>query len=207
MSKIQEVAPLMQKFPALVRAARVRSGMTNEDLAKASGVSYSVVCKIQSGERIPKMDDGIAVMKALGLSADEHFAVPRTEQTPDAARDKIHALELNNAAYTADVQRLTEINTLISAQLEDEKRRGRYHRRWAAGASVLAAILSLIVSAYLIFDLRVPDAGLIRQGAFSAGAYLIALLVVVVLAGSCFLAYRSLCEFAMRSKLKDETFV
>lgn len=51
MSEIQEIAQHIQDFPALVRKSRMDKGITNEELAELSGISYSAVCKMQSGER------------------------------------------------------------------------------------------------------------------------------------------------------------
>lgn len=49
MSEIQELAQHIQDFPALVHKARMDKGITNEELAELSGISYSAVCKMQSG--------------------------------------------------------------------------------------------------------------------------------------------------------------
>lgn len=75
MSEIQEIAQHIQDFPALVRKSRMDKGITNEELAELSGISYSAVCKMQSGERDPKLYDAVAVMKAVGISADQTFEI------------------------------------------------------------------------------------------------------------------------------------
>lgn len=82
MSEIQEIAQHIQDFPALVRKARMDKGITNEELTELSGISYSAVCKMQSGERDPKLYDAVAVMKAVGISADQTFEIQPLRPPP-----------------------------------------------------------------------------------------------------------------------------
>lgn len=197
MSEIQDLAPHIQKFPSLVRKARTDKGITNEDLAKLSGVSYYSICKIQSGERDPKLYDAIAIMKSVGLSADQTFDIRQPDSAPSAMQERIHKLELDNAANTGNVARLTQVNDIYASQLEDERRQKHFYRRWSLCSSLFGAILSLALAAYLFcMDMRIPDAGLIRHGEFSAAAYLVTFLIAVAIVGACLLAYRSLCERA-----------
>lgn len=197
MSEIQEIAQHIQDFPALVRKARMDKGITNEELAELSGISYSAVCKMQSGERDPKLYDAVAIMKALGLSADQAFDVQQPDSAPSAMQQRIHELELDNAVNTGDVARLTQVNDIYAGQLEDERRQKRFYRRWSLCSSLFGAVLSLALAAYLFcMDMRIPDAGLIRHGEFSAAAYLVTFLIAAAIVGACLLAYRSLCERA-----------
>lgn len=197
MSEIQNIAQHIQDFPALVRKARMDKGITNEELTELSGISYSAVCKMQSGERDPKMYDAVAVMKAVGISADQAFEIQPPASAPSAMQNRIHELELHNAVSTSDVARLTQVNDIYAVQLADERSQKRYYKRWALFSSLFCAVLSLALAAYLLcLDLHIPDAGLIRQGEFSAGAYFVAFLIVAAIVASCFLAYRSLCDQA-----------
>ena len=121
MSEIQELAQHIQDFPALVHKARMDKGITNEDLAELSGISYSAVCKMQSGERDPKLYDAVAVMKAVGISADQTFEIQPPASAPSAMRERIHELELDNAVSSGDVVRLKRVNGLCTQRLD-----GRY---------------------------------------------------------------------------------
>lgn len=199
MSEIQNLAQHIQNFPTLVRKARMDKGITNEDLANLSGVSYYSICKIQSGERDPKLYDAIAIMKSVGLSADQTFDIQQPDSAPSAMQERIHELELDNAVNSGDVARLTQVNDIYAVQLEDERNQKRYYKRWALVSSMFGAVLSLFLAAYLFFmDMRIPDSGLIRHGEFSAGAYLVTFLIIAAIVGACILAYRSLCDRAKR---------
>lgn len=197
MSEIQNLAQHIQDFPALVRKARMDKGITNEELADLSGVNYSAVCKVQSGERDPKLYDAVAIMKSLGLSADQAFDVQQPDSAPSAMQERIHELELDNAVSSGDVARLTQVSGIYADQLADERRQKHFYKRWSLVSSLFGAVLSLALAAYLFFmDMRIPDSGLIRHGEFSAGAYLVTLLIVAAIVGACFLSYRSLCDKA-----------
>lgn len=143
MSEIQEIAQHIQDFPALVHKARMDKGITNEELTELSGISYSAVCKMQSGERDPKLYDAVAVMKAVGISADQTFEIQPPASAPSAMRERIHELELDNAINSGDVVRLKQVNDLCTQRLDAVIRQRDYYKRWSVFSSIFSAILSL----------------------------------------------------------------
>lgn len=179
MSEIQELAQHIQDFPAIVRKFRMDKGLTNEELAELSGVSYSAVCKVQSGERDPKLYDAVAIMKAIGLSADQVFDIQQPDTTPSAMQERIHELELDNAVSSGDVVRLKQVNGLCTQRLDAVIHQRDYYKRWSVFSSIFAAILSLFLIVYLLFDFRNPHAGFILQDGPSAFAWLVILLVAI----------------------------
>lgn len=200
MSEIQEIAQHIQDFPALVRKARMDKGITNEELAELSGISYSAVCKMQSGERDPKLYDAVAVMKAVGISADQTFEIQPPASAPSAMQERIHELEVDNAVNCGDVARLTQVNDIYADQINGLKVQNRSYKHWAILATSFAALLSLFLIAYLAFDFRIQDAGLIRHGNWTLAAWAVVLLIAAAI-GSCgIVGYRTLRETARLTK-------
>ena len=156
MSEIQELAQHIQDFPALVRKARMDKGITNEELAELSGISYSAVCKMQSGERDPKLYDAVAVMKAVGISADQVFDIQPPASAPSAMQERIHELELDNAVSSGDVVRLKQVNGLCTQRLDAVIRQRDHYKRWSVFSSIFAAILSLFLIVYLFLTSAIP---------------------------------------------------
>lgn len=196
MSVMQELGDYIVQFPAALKAARMRSGLTNEELAERSGVPYSAVCKMQSGERDPKLYDAVAVSYCVGLHVDAAFGHASQESPSAALQQRVHDLEVSEAANTGDIARLNQVNDIYLGQLEESKKRERYYKRWSLFASIFSALLSVFLIAYLIFDLRHPNIGLIRQGDISAIAWIIILLVSVAIGGCGIMGYRALQDTA-----------
>lgn len=202
MSEIQEIAQHIQDFPALVRKARMDKGITNEELAELSGISYSAVCKMQSGERDPKLYDAVAVMKAVGISADQVFDIQPPASAPSAMRERIHELELDNAVSSGDVVRLKQVNGLCTQRLDAVIRQRDYYKRWSVFSSIFAAILSLFLIVYLFFDFRNPRAGFILQDGPSAFAWLVILLVSISIGVCSIVGYCVLRDTAKETSLR-----
>ncbi len=194
MSEIQEIATQIKTFPALVRKARMDKGITNEELTELSGISYSAVCKMQSGEREPKLYDAVAVMKAVGISADQAFDIQPPASAPSAMQNRIHELELDNAVSTGDVERLTQVNDIYQTQLVDLKEQNKSYRHWAIFSTIFSAVLSLFLIAYLWFDFRIPNDGFIRHGDFTIVAWVLVLLMVISFCYIGIVAYRIVKE-------------
>lgn len=56
----------------MVYEERMKSGMSQNQLAKLSGVPQSVICDIESGKtRNPRIDTLQAIAKVLGITVDE----------------------------------------------------------------------------------------------------------------------------------------
>lgn len=202
MSEIQELAQHIQDFPALVHKARMDKGITNEELAELSGISYSAVCKMQSGERDPKLYDAVAVMKAVGISADQVFDIQPPASAPSAMQERIHELELDNAVSSGDVVRLKQVNGLCTQRLDAVIRQRDHYKRWSVFSSIFAAILSLFLIVYLFFDFRNPRAGFILQDGPSAFAWLVILLVSISIGVCSIVGYFVLRDTAKETSLR-----
>jgi transcriptional regulator with XRE-family HTH domain len=56
------------RFPALLRAARLRRGVSQRGLARASGINPAIVSRLESGDRGPSGPEQVlALTGALGL--------------------------------------------------------------------------------------------------------------------------------------------
>lgn len=202
MSEIQEIAQHIQDFPALVRKARMDKGITNEELTELSGISYSAVCKMQSGERDPKLYDAVAVMKAVGISADQVFDIQPPVSAPSAMQERIHELELDNAVSSGDVVRLKQVNGLCTQRLDAVIRQRDYYKRWSVFSSIFAAVLSLFLIVYLFFDFRNPHAGFVLQDGPTVFAWVVILIVSVSISVCSIVGYRALRDTAKETVLK-----
>jgi predicted transcriptional regulator len=54
----------------LIKSRRIELGMTQADLAKASGASQSLLSKIEAGNLHPRFDDAVNILKALKLKVE-----------------------------------------------------------------------------------------------------------------------------------------
>jgi transcriptional regulator with XRE-family HTH domain len=202
MSIMQNLGDYIVQFPAVLKAARMRAGLTNEELAKRSGVPYSAICKMQSGERDPKLYDAVAASYCVGLHIDAAFG-NASEKDPSAIlQQRVHDLELTETTNSGDIARLNQVNEIYLQQLQEAKKRERFYKRWSLLTTVFSAILSGFLIAYLIFDLRSPDKGFIQYGNLTAGVWIIILLVSVSIGGCGIMGYKSLRETAELTKLQ-----
>ncbi len=203
MSVMQDLGDYIVQFPSVLKAARMRAGLTNEELAERSGVPYSAVCKMQSGERDPKLYDAVSVSYCVGLHVDAAFGHASQENPSAALQQRVHDLEVNEATNNGDIARLNQVNDIYLEQLEECKKRERYYKRWSFFTTLFSAILSVFLIAYLIFDLRHPNIGFIRQGDVSAVVWVIVLLVAISIGGCGIVGYKTLRETAEETKRKQ----
>ena len=62
---------LQECFGEAVKTKRKALGISVEDLAQMVDVTPRYIYKIEAGERMPRMDVALRILKALQLSADE----------------------------------------------------------------------------------------------------------------------------------------
>lgn len=67
---------LIDNFVENVRAECERRGMTQRDLAKASGVHYVSICRILGGDTAPSVDTCEAIANALDIGPEKIFREP-----------------------------------------------------------------------------------------------------------------------------------
>lgn len=75
-------SPLTAALAAQLRAERAAAGLTQADLAKASGISRVQLARIEGGERTLDVAQAADIAKALGLTLVEF--VQRAEERLDA---------------------------------------------------------------------------------------------------------------------------
>ena len=64
-------------FGAAVRVARLKLGLSQEDLADRAGVHRTYVGSIERGERNPSLVNILRLAKALGCSGEELLALAK----------------------------------------------------------------------------------------------------------------------------------
>ncbi|HEX2161170.1 MAG TPA: type II toxin-antitoxin system Y4mF family antitoxin [Thermoleophilaceae bacterium] len=67
-----------------VRAARLELGLTQDDLALASGTGRRFIVNLESGKSTVRLDAVLAVLAALGLRIELQRAGPAEGADPDA---------------------------------------------------------------------------------------------------------------------------
>lgn len=154
-------------YPEKIRSARLRADLTNEQLADLSGVPYSTVCKVQTGQQNITLPQAAAICAALGISLDDILPLPRK----NGETAEMHEMELRCSHQAGDIRALEAVNAL---QLE------RIHalRSFVYILLGLCALLTLSLGVYMVIDSRIPYAGLIRATGLSGGAWLFLLLIV-----------------------------
>lgn len=172
MSAIQDLSPFIGAFPSRIRKAKDESGMTVEDLAEKSGVSFSAVSRLYSGTQAnPQLYNSAAMCDVLGLSLDELFGLRPSVGSPGELQAKVHELEVENARLTATnkVQR-TQIKSAHSI---------------CYILVFFCVFFAMAIIAYLVFDAKVKTAGLIQDGKLSIAALVFICLIVasIVTAG------------------------
>jgi transcriptional regulator with XRE-family HTH domain len=78
--------------PLLIREARIRSGLTQRELASRAGTTQSVVARLESGVGSPRVETVERLLEAAGFRA-------RVELVPRTPTDAVVA------AYKADIDR------------------------------------------------------------------------------------------------------
>lgn len=166
MPAYQELLPLFDAYPQKVKDAKEAQKLTNADLADRSGVSASAVNKLLAGSQVdPKLFNTVALCKVLGLSIDRLFNLEPPQDTPEALREKVHEMELDDAHKDAEITRL---QTVVKYQTEQLRTR----KTSMLIMLCLCSILTVALVAYILIDSGIPDAGLIRFGNPTAAAWI-----------------------------------
>lgn len=61
-----------------IRVARADARMSQEDLAKASGVSIASIQKYESGETCPLLQTAASIAEALGVTVNDLCGIPKS---------------------------------------------------------------------------------------------------------------------------------
>ena len=65
-----------------IKDIRIRRNMTQHDMARNAGVSFSTIVRIEKGESV-NMDNFIRVMRVFGLLENFDLLIPEQKQTPE----------------------------------------------------------------------------------------------------------------------------
>lgn len=111
-----------------IRALRERRGLTQEDFARACGISVSFASLLERGERSPSYDTLLQVASALGVPLAELFREPGPES--DAGEGRLLELCRARGLTRADVDRLLAVAELLFADgaARDARPRPAAHR-------------------------------------------------------------------------------
>lgn len=176
MSAYQDLLPYFDAYPQKIKDAKETIKLTNAELSDLSGVSQSSVNKLLAGSQVdPKLFNSAALCKTLGLSMDHLFGMEPPQDAPEALRDRVHSLELDEAHKDAEIGRL---ETVVKYQREQLRTR----KVSMLIMLCLCAILTVALVAYILIDSGIPDAGLIRFGNPTAAAWVFIALVVLAAA-------------------------
>lgn len=172
MSALDDLSPQLSAYPDAIRAARARSGLTNEELAERSGVPYSTICKVQSGLQNVTIPQAAALCATLGITLDD---IVRLSDVPPSGSDgeltqQIHDLQLERADRAGDLRVLQMQVEILTAQLHS-------YRHVLFSLLGLCVLLSLSLVVYLIMDANIPNAGFIIGGDFTFGAWVAVLML------------------------------
>lgn len=166
MPAYQDLLPYFDTFNEKLKDAKNAKKLTNAELSELSGVPVPTVNKQLAGAlQDPKLFNTVAMCKVTGLSLDRTFDLEPPQDTPDALRDKVHTLELDDAHKDAEISRLQTVVEYQTQQL-------RTRKTSMVIMLCLAAILTVALVAYILIDSGIPDAGLIRFGSPAVAAWI-----------------------------------
>ncbi len=174
MSAIADLLPYIDACQPAIKEAKERQHLTNAQLAERSGVSPSAVNKLLAGTQVdPKLYNTVAICKVLGLSMDRMFGLNGEQDDAEKLNARIRELELE---LELENQHLKTVSTMRTEQM-------RENRTSTIILIALCAILAIALTAYLVIDTNISDAGLIRFGDPTVYAWvLIGLLFLAVAA-------------------------
>ena len=159
----------------LCRAARDRQGMTNQDVADIANVPLSSVQNFfASTSKTPTVNNSGNICRACGVSMDKYFDITPVVMPEDQVRQMEHdrRAELKLAHMEGSMEQL---NQKVESQAKTEKRM----RISLYSITVLAVVLLMVLIGYVVFDYRVPNAGLIQGGQASTLAWIVIVLLAV----------------------------
>ena len=93
---------------AKIRKGKDASGLTNQEIADKSGITYNTVCNITAGTaKQVSFHSVAAICVVLGLSLDETLGLRDTD-----TNDYIRELEIENACAKNDVEHHKRMNAV-----------------------------------------------------------------------------------------------
>lgn len=173
MSAIQRFSENMNEYPKIINHAKAVKGYTINTLVEDSGVSYSAVAKLLNGtQKNPSLWNAAALCDVLDLSLDEVTGLREPMSPDDEQQRRIHELELE----TEHLRQITDM----------QKQMLILRQTLIFGLVGVCALLLCAVIGYIIFDIQLKNVGLFQSTGVAATAVV---LVVIVIAAICFVAY------------------
>ena len=172
LTSMEKLAPFFEAYSEKVKRRRNEVGMTISALSERSGVPYSNVSRVNSGVQAnPLLYNEAAIADTLGLSLDDLFGLDHAVGSQSELQDRVHNLEVENARLTAtDKAQREQIKSVHSI---------------CYILVFFCVFFAMSIIAYLVFDAKVKNAGLIQGGKLSIAALVFICLIVasIVTAG------------------------
>lgn len=168
-----------------LKAMRLRSGMTLEQLAKASGVPLSTISRISSGEtKEPSFATVSALVLAMGGSMDELSGnAPQSVQNArtgasECKGDNCPQIKLYERQRLADEQwrngmveqsekRIDGIKAIYEKRIDSIERKYlsqlAVKDKWIRSLMLMTTVALVIIAVIVVADLLLSDIGFIRR--------------------------------------------
>lgn len=207
MTATDKLAPYFDAYSEKIKQRRNELGLTLKELSEQSGVPYSNVSRVNSATQSnPLLFNEAAVAQVMGLSLDRLCGLTTPVDDESSLRKELHELQLANAQKEAEIQRLTgEVNT-ATEKANGYKRLDAFHSKQLAVQTpvtflqiVINFLLSIFSIAYLVFDSKIQNAGLIQSGNVSVLAWIF-IFVIVISFGTLFVSLYRLLKAYFKAK-------
>lgn len=131
------------------------SGLTNQQLADASGVPKSTVDKILSGRtENPTLQNILDLANAVDYTFSRHTELPPVPVSPGDSDNRIEAIYKDRiAAYERLIARDQRHNNMLLAE----------KNRWLKLSLILNIVLVVFIIGVLIYDITHLDVGWVRD--------------------------------------------
>lgn len=154
-----------------LRKLKQASGMTNQQIADASGIPLGTVNRVMSGQtRNPTTDTATAIRDALeGATAE----VPQPDEPEQPTVDTCHACPRDmptrqdyaqmSASYQQLLQRIEErFRAALDSRDKQFAAERAVYTRWLRVLAIACAALVLFVMLLLVIDITNPHVGWVR---------------------------------------------
>ena len=178
---ISEIKPYCYALHEKMKEAKEAQHKTNQAIADETGVPLSNIAKFFSGALAnPGVYNVAAVCICLGLSLDTLMGIAPNQDKGESKHIadlelQVHDLQKDLASTEKELRINKKIEERLEAQIREMK-------ALIFRLTVLCLILVVGVFCYFISDIKVSDAGLVRQGVIQPVAYavMVPLLAAVV---------------------------
>lgn len=82
--KVLTYQAVCARVATLLRAERLRQGLSLSEVAERAGLSYQMVSYVERGMRVPGLDTFLRVTSALGMNAPETLGSAMVEEKTPA---------------------------------------------------------------------------------------------------------------------------